>query len=119
MGTGELVDAASLEWEEELRDVLLQKRLKPFFILLGFVFVETDTVSVHFISKFHDFLAFLFNTLSEFISVFQSLLHPFSKIFQILAFEHFTCRDSLPSGFSAYVNVARGYSDIAGDTISK
>jgi len=52
MGTGELVDAASLEWEAELRDLLLQKR------------------------------------------------------------------DSLPSGFSAYVNVARGYSDIAGDTIS-
>ena len=45
MGTGELVDAASLEWEEELRDVLLQTRLKPFFILLGLVFVETETVS--------------------------------------------------------------------------
>ena len=27
MGTGELVDAASLEWEAELRDLLLQKRL--------------------------------------------------------------------------------------------
>ena len=26
MGTGELVDAASLEWEAELRDLLLQKR---------------------------------------------------------------------------------------------
>jgi len=52
MGTGELVDAASLEWEAELRDLLLQKR------------------------------------------------------------------DGLPAGFSAFVNVARGYSDIAGDTIS-
>merc|ERR1711962_528350 len=52
MGTGELVDAASLEWEAELRDLLLEKR------------------------------------------------------------------DNLPSGFSSFVNVARGYSDIAGDTIS-
>ena len=30
MGTGELVDAASLEWEAELRDLLLEKRLISF-----------------------------------------------------------------------------------------
>ena len=33
--------------------------------------------------------------------------------------DSFIFRDSLPSGFSGFVNVARGYSDIAGDTISR
>ena len=34
MGTGELVDAASLEWEAELRDVLLQQRFAFPFVFL-------------------------------------------------------------------------------------
>ena len=45
MGTGELVDAASLEWEEELRDVLLQKRLVLFMDSSRVVFADTETVS--------------------------------------------------------------------------
>jgi hypothetical protein len=49
---GDIVDAASLEWEAEVRDLLLQDRAE------------------------------------------------------------------LPPGLATYVNVARGYSDIAGDTIS-
>ena len=36
MGTGELVDAASLEWEAELRDLLLQQRFAFSFVLLCF-----------------------------------------------------------------------------------
>ena len=40
------------------------------------------------------------------------------QLFKI-ASEYFICRDGLPAGFSAFVNVARGYSDIAGDTISR
>ena len=34
MGTGELVDAASLEWEAELRDLLLQQRFAFPFVFL-------------------------------------------------------------------------------------
>ena len=34
MGTGELVDAASLEWEAELRDLLLQQRFTFPFVFL-------------------------------------------------------------------------------------
>ena len=51
MGTGEIVDTASLEWEEALRDLLMEER------------------------------------------------------------------SALPAGLTSYINVARGYSDIAGDTI--
>ena len=62
-----MVDLATLEWEENLRDFLLDHRC------------------LHFSFKFS-------------IPLFS--------------------RTSLPFGFSSYINVARGYSDIATDTIT-
>ena len=63
-----MVDQATLEWEEALRDFLLDHR----FVLQHFYIFHTPAFS----------------------------------------------RTSLPFGFSSYINVARGYSDIATDTIT-